>query len=117
MISSLKSPVLTVAYLVVLFGSLFDVGIGFIQSVNERIDGWSMERHGTTIQGRTRAGVAVLCVLVSGGLSMVGIIPLIAKGYGTMAYGLLLLFVGPIMTVGVYRTGFWRIRSPEKLNV
>jgi uncharacterized membrane protein YkvI len=103
MVTGLKVPALTVAYLIVLFGSLFDVGIGFVQSVNERVDGWSMERRGRRIRPRTRASVALLCLLVSGGLSSIGIVRLIAVGYGTMAYGFLLLFVGPLFTVGIYR--------------
>jgi len=103
MIASLKMPVLTVAYIVVLFGSLFDVGIGFIQSVNERVDGWSMEHRGRKVDRQTRAGIAFLCVLASGGLSLVGIVPLIAQGYSTMAYAFLLLFVGPLLSKGVYR--------------
>ena len=52
---------------------------------------------------RTRAGIAILCVLVSGGLSSIGVVDLIAKGYGTMAWGFLVLYVGPLLTVGIYR--------------
>lgn len=103
MVESLQLPVLTIAYLVILFGSLFDVGIGFIQSVNERIDGWSMERRGRRITRPARAGIALLCVVVSGALSLIGIVRLIAQGYGAMAYGLLLLFVAPLLTIGIYR--------------
>lgn len=103
MISELGIPALTVAYLVVLFGSLFDVGIGFIQSVNERIDSWSVERLDRKITRRTRALIALLCLIASGGLSSFGIVRLIAQGYGTMAYGFLLLFAGPLMTIGIYR--------------
>jgi len=103
MIASLKMRALTVAYIAVLFGSLFDVGIGFIQSVNERVDGWSLERRGRKITRTTRAGIALVCVLGSGSLSLVGIVRLIAQRYGTMAWAFLLLFVGPLLTIGVYR--------------
>jgi uncharacterized membrane protein YkvI len=108
MVSSLHMPVLTLAYLAVLFGSLFDVGLGFIQSVNERIDGWYVERGRGSITGRSRALVALLCVVISGGLSLVGIVPLIAQGYGTMAYAFLILFVVPLLTIGIYRLGLKR---------
>jgi len=103
MIMRLGIKPLTVAYIVVLFGSLLDVGLGFVQSVNERLDGWSMEQRGRTIARSTRAGVALACLVASGSLSVVGVVPLIAKGYGTMAWGFLLLFAGPLLTVGVYR--------------
>jgi len=103
MVSSLNLPILTVTYLAVLFGSLFDVGIGFVQSVNERLDGRSLERHGRPITRTNRAAIASLCVVSSGALSQLGIMALIAQGYGTMAYGFLLFFVGPLLTIGVYR--------------
>ena len=103
MIVRLGSKPLTVAYIVVLFGSLLDVGLGFVQSVNERLDGWSMEQRGRTLARSTRAGVALACLVVSGTLSLVGVVPLIAKGYGTMAWGFLLLYAGPLLTVGLYR--------------
>lgn len=111
MITSLHLPALTVAYLVVLFGSLFDVGLGFIQSINERIDGWLLEQRRRSLSRGGRAAIALICVLISGGLSLVGIVPLIARGYGTMAYGLLLLFVGPLMSIGIYRMSTSRPRS------
>jgi uncharacterized membrane protein YkvI len=103
MILKLDVKPMTIAYIVVLFGSLLDVGLGFIQSVNERLDGWSMERRGKTITRPTRAAVALFCLAISGGLSLVGVVPLIAKGYGTMAWGFLLLFAGPLLSIGVYR--------------
>ena len=117
MISSLVMPVLTAAYLVVLLGSLFDVGIGFVQSVNERLDGWSIEARGKRVTRLTRAGVGFLAVLVSGCLSLIGIVPLIAKGYGTMAYGFLLLFVAPLLTVGIYRLRRRSSVPPSVLSV
>ena len=103
MIAGLGLTPLTVAYGIVVFASLFDVGLGFLQSVNERLDGWSMERHGTSAPWQLQAAAALLCLCVSGGLSLVGVVPLIARGYGTMAWGFLVLFVGPLLTVGVYR--------------
>jgi len=103
MISSLGRPALTAAYLVILFGSLFDVGIGFIQSVNERISIWSEEKRGVRVTRIGRAGIALLCMLISGALSLLGIVRLIAQGYGVMAYLFLVLFVAPLLTVGLYR--------------
>jgi uncharacterized membrane protein YkvI len=102
-IYTLKIPALTGAYISVLFGGLFDVGIGFVQSINERIDGWSLESRGHPVTRPTRTAIALVCVLVSGGLSLFGIVPLIAEGYGTMAYGFLVLFALPLLTVGLYR--------------
>jgi uncharacterized membrane protein YkvI len=103
MISSLNWPVLTAAYLAILFGSLFDVGIGFIQSINERVSNWSEEKRGALVTPIGRAGIALFCMLVSGALSLLGIVRLIAQGYGFMAYLFLVLFVAPLLTIGLYR--------------
>lgn len=103
MILALGVPVLTLTYLVILFGSLLDVGLGFIQSINERIDGWFVERNRPKPSRLAHAGVALACVLASGALSTVGIVPLIAQGYGAMSYMFLVLFVAPLLTIGVHR--------------
>lgn len=103
MIAALGLPLLTAAYLLVLFASLVDTGLCFIQSVNERIDGWSLERRARPLSGLARAGTAIACVLVSGSLSFVGIVSLIARGYGAMAWGFLVLFVAPLLTIGLHK--------------
>jgi len=112
MISSLNLTILTGAYLAILFGSLFDVGIGFIHGINERIDGWSIERRGRAMSRTVRAGIALGCLVVCGALAQVGIVRLIAEGYGTLAYGFLVLFVGPLLTVGVFRI----VRSGSRIG-
>jgi uncharacterized membrane protein YkvI len=114
MIASLELPALTAAYLVILFGSLIDVGIGFIQSVNERFDTWSEQKRGVPVAPIERAGIALVCLLVSGALSLLGIVRLIAQGYGFMAYLFLLLFVAPLLTTGLY--SLTRSKSPPALQ-
>lgn len=113
MMTELAIPALTVAYIVVLFGCLLDTGLCFIQSVNERLDGWRLELHQAPISRPTRAAIAILCVLVSGGLSFFGVVNLIAQGYGAMAWGFLGLYVGPLLTLGLYRL----IQAPGKKKV
>ena len=44
-----------------------------------------------------------LILLTSAVLSRVGIIALVAQGYSLMAWGFLLLFAVPLLTVGVRR--------------
>jgi len=96
-------PALTVAYLVVLFGCLMDTGLCFIQSVNERLDAWRQENDRSPLSPSLRAAVAVACVSVSAALSFAGVVPLVAQGYGTLAWGFLALYVGPLLSVGLYR--------------
>jgi len=55
------------------------------------------------LESRAEAVEAVAAILVSAGLSLVGITSLIAKGYGTMSWGFLIVYVIPLLTVGIYR--------------
>jgi uncharacterized membrane protein YkvI len=103
MISGLAIKALTAAYIAVLFGCLLDTGLCFIQSVNERLDGWRRDTGRVPLSRAFRAAVAAVAILLSASLSFVGVVPLISKGYGAMAWGFLVLFVGPLLTVGVYR--------------
>ena len=49
------------------------------------------------------ASFAFVALLAAVAFGQLGIIALVAKGYGTIAWGFLLVFVLPMMTVGVYR--------------
>lgn len=103
MIGKLGLTSLLVMYTVMLFGTFIETGAGILQGINERIDGYLQESRGTTMQPAARAAIAVLAILVSAGLSLIGITDLIAKGYGTLAWGFLLIYVLPVITLGVYR--------------
>jgi uncharacterized membrane protein YkvI len=50
-----------------------------------------------------RAAIAVALLAVATGLASFGIIDLVAKGYGALAWGYILLLALPLLTVGVWR--------------
>ncbi len=99
----LAMPLLYGAYLVVLFGTFIETGAGNIQGFIERVDGWWLERRGTTLKRYQHATIAAAALLVAGVLSDVGIVDLIARGYGSVSWGFLLVYLIPLFTVGVYR--------------
>jgi uncharacterized membrane protein YkvI len=103
MMSQLGLTGLMTAYSIMLFGTFIETGAGMLQGINDRIDGYLAEARGTRLSPRQRAAIAMFAILVSAGLSLVGITRLIASGYGTMAWGFLLVYVLPLMTVGVMR--------------
>lgn len=103
MIEQLGLTSLLVIYSVMLFGTFIETGAGILQGINERIDGYLNETRGSNMKPTSRAAIAILAILVSAGLSLIGITDLIAKGYGTMAWGFLLVYVLPLMTLGIYR--------------
>jgi uncharacterized membrane protein YkvI len=103
MIGQLGVPLLLLAYVIGLFGTFIETGAGFIQGINERIDSWLIEANGRTMSKPMRAIVGVTGILLSAGLATFGIIDLIARGYGTIAWGFFAVYVVPVMTYGVYK--------------
>ncbi len=98
------------AYLfpMVLFGTFVETGTAMIHGVNERIDHVLRER-GRSLSPWLRVAIA-LAILLSAILvaDTVGLTALVARGYGVITYGFLVVFVVPVMTVGI-----WRLRKLE----
>lgn len=103
MIEQLGQTTLLVIYSVMLFGTFIETGAGILQGINERIDGYLAEVRGSNMSPTSRATIAMLAILASAGLSLIGITDLIAKGYGAMSWGFLAVYVLPLMTFGIYR--------------
>lgn len=94
---------LSIAFTIMLFGTLVETGAGVLQGVNERIDGFRIER-GSSILGRWgHTGVALAFMAASLAVASVGIKDLIDKGYGAMALGFLAVYFIPLVTIGVYK--------------
>jgi|TARA_B100001964_G_C14243148_1_gene606081 uncharacterized membrane protein YkvI len=94
---------LKIGYLIVLFGTFIETGAGTIQGFVERFDGWWSDRTGDLLSPKIHATIAGAIVALAGILSQVGIIDLIAKGYGTLAWGFMILYIIPLLTVGIWR--------------
>lgn len=100
----LGSRTFQVTFQVVLFGTLIETGAGLIHAVNERVAHVYTER-GTRMPAWLRPAVAMGFLVVAAALSSFGLVELIARGYGTLTWVFLVVFVIPILTLGV-----WRIR-------
>lgn len=103
MLTHLGLTALMVTFSVMLFGTFIETGAGMLQGINDRIDGYLAEVRSTSLSPLMRAVIAVSAILLSAGLSLFGITSLVAKGYGTMAWGFLVVYVIPLLTIGVYR--------------
>lgn len=103
LLSILGSRAFRFVFQVALLGTLIDTGTAMIHAVNERISGVLVER-GRTLPPFLRPALAAVLLVVAFLLARFGLINLIAKGYGTVAWGFLLLFVVPVLTIGVYKT-------------
>lgn len=103
LMQQLGFPWLQVIFYIVVFGTLVETGTAFIHAANERIAQGYRER-GQTIRPWMRLAVAVtamvFAVLLAG---KIGLIDLIAKGYGTLTWVFILIFVIPVCTLGAWR--------------
>lgn len=93
---------LLIVFQVILFGTLIETGTGFIHAVNQRIQ-VTLKSKGKKFAQWHRPVVAVTILLISLGISTFGLINLIAKGYGAASWGFLVVFILPLVTVGIYK--------------
>lgn len=94
--------ILLAAFVLTLFGTLIQTGTGFIHGVNERIRS-ALRARGKEMLDWQRPVVAVVLLMVSSALSSFGIISLVARGYSLIAWGILVLYFVPLLTVGLHK--------------
>jgi uncharacterized membrane protein YkvI len=111
----LGSRTFQLTFQIVLFGTLIETGTGMIHAVNERMATWFLER-GEALPPFARPVIAV-CLLVVGALiASFGLINLIAKGYGTLTWLFLAVFVAPVLTLGVWKIRRHTATTPAEEN-
>jgi uncharacterized membrane protein YkvI len=101
LLEALGSRTFQVLFQIVLFGTLIETGSGMIHAVNERIVATRRER-GVATPDWVRSVVAVLFLGVALLLTPLGLIGLIASGYGTITWGFIVFYVVPILTLGLW---------------
>jgi uncharacterized membrane protein YkvI len=104
----LGSRTFQIVFQVVLFGTLIETGTGLIHAVNERVAGVYKERE-RPMPRWLRPAVATGLLIAGALLAQVGLIGLIARGYGTLTWLFLFIFVIPVLTWGI-----WKIRKQER---
>jgi uncharacterized membrane protein YkvI len=87
---------------VVLFGTLVETGTGLIHAVNERIANVYAEKN-ASMPVLLRPATAIVLLVTGALLAQFGLIGLIARGYGTLTWLFLVIFVIPVLTWGVWK--------------
>lgn len=91
-------------YFVILFGTIVLTAVGVLQGVNERFDGWRRDQARAPLTREWHAVIAGGMLAVSLLLAKFGIVALVARGYGSLAWGFLVVFTVPLLTVGSFKT-------------
>ncbi len=100
LLSRLDARWFEVVFQIILLGTLVQTGVGLIHSVNQRI-AKALEEKGKTMPSIARPGIAIVLLGVALLLaSQFGLVTLIAKGYGLLTFGFILVFVIPVLTIG-----------------
>ncbi len=95
----------TWAFQIAVLSTLVDTGVAMLHGINERIAAVYDERRRPmprALRPAIAVGIMVLSVFVADAVGLVG---LIAKGYGLLTYAFIALVIVPVLTVGV-----WKIR-------
>jgi len=91
-----------IAFQVVLFGTLIETGAGLIHGMNERIAQVFRER-GRDMPKLARPSLALGLLMAGTLLAGVGLVDLIARGYGTLTWVFLIVYVIPVLTWGLWK--------------
>jgi len=103
MMQRLELGWLSVIFYIVVFGTFIETGTGMIHAINERVDHAFLERS-LDMPRWLRPAIAMSILFFSVVLAdRIGIIDLIGKGYSALAWIFLIIFLIPLLTVGVWR--------------
>ncbi|WP_334139783.1 hypothetical protein [Thermovirga lienii] len=90
-------------WLIVLFGTMIETGVGFFHSINERINATLIKKRGKGMSNTARGIVGATLALIGLAISKFGLIGLIAQGYGTISWVFFILQGVALFTIGIYK--------------
>ena len=103
---------LSTIFYVIIFGTFVETGTAFIHAVNERVAETFREK-GRTMPQWLRVLIAVIALLIAVVLAVrIGLIDLIATGYGTLTWVFIVVFVIPLCTLGIWKIRTLKVTAP-----
>jgi uncharacterized membrane protein YkvI len=112
LLARLQAPWFEWVFQVAVMLTLVDTGVALLHAINERVaNAWQERRKPMPRSLRPAIAIGVMLVAVYAA-SAVGLVDLIAKGYGTLTWYFLAIYVLPLMTWGLWL--LWR--RPGRLS-
>jgi uncharacterized membrane protein YkvI len=112
LLNRLGAPWFAWAFQIAVLMTLVDTGVAMLHAINERVAGAFQERHRPMprlLRPALSVGIMVISVYVA---TAIGLVNLIARGYGLLTYAFIILLILPVLTVGI-----WRISRPAPVSV
>ena len=107
LLAKLQAPWFEWAFQIAVLMTLVDTGVAMLHAINERVAKVYAERD-LKMPRIVRPALSITVLLISVyAASAVGLVGLIAKGYGLLTYAFIVILILPVLTVGV-----WRITRP-----
>ena len=103
MISEYSSIYLLIIFLLALMGPLVQTGAGLVQGFLERIESSFKSINKNSLNKLTKITISSIILILSGVLSSIGIITLIAKGYSALSIGFAFVYIIPVCTLGLIK--------------
>jgi uncharacterized membrane protein YkvI len=107
LLQRLDLPAFRLLFQLMIFAALLESGTGAVHAINERIGNAWQRRDGHTLGHGARLAIAL--VILTGCMFLAtrfGLVALIANGYRLLAAIFLLVYVLPVLTIGLYK--LWR---------
>jgi uncharacterized membrane protein YkvI len=104
LLNRLNFPAFHWLFQIMIFLALLESSTGFVHAINERAALAFSKRSGRVMPVWVR--IAITAALLTGSIFLAarfGLVTLIARGYRALAYLLLMVFVLPVMTIGLHR--------------
>jgi uncharacterized membrane protein YkvI len=115
LLQRLDLPLFRLLFQLMIFSALLESGTGAVHAINERIGNAWRRRGGQTLGRGARLAIAL--VILSGCMFMAtrfGLVALIANGYRLLAAIILLVYVVPVLSIGVYK--LWRGTAAQEAS-
>lgn len=94
---------LLLLFSIVMGWTLIETATGIIHALLERIDTGLIGSGKLPMKRNQRRALTIAILVVSVAMAKIGIIDLIAKGYNALAYAFIVMYLVPILTIGIYK--------------
>jgi uncharacterized membrane protein YkvI len=115
LLQRLDLPVFRYLFQLMIFAALLESGTGAVHAINERIDkAWRRRRQQPLGRGARLAIALVILAICMLMAERFGLVTLIARGYRALAVIILLVYVLPLITIGIVQLRRRGAASQEK---